>query len=151
MQIADILVPERVCIGDEAASKKRVLEIASRVLLQATAHTTAPHAVFDGLTARERLGSTGLGFGVAIPHARLSGIDAALGAFVHITAGVDFDSPDRQPVDLVFALLVPEHSTDEHLQILSKLAELFNEEELRTKLRAADSADKVFSLLIRSA
>ena len=98
-------------------------------------------------TLRERLGSTGLGFGVALPHARLEGIDTAVGAFVHLPCGVDFDSPDREPVDLVFALLVPENSTNEHLEILSRLAELFNEEELRKKLRIAASAKAVFGLL----
>ena len=147
MQIADILVPERVCFGAEAASKKRVMEIVSRLLLEATEYSITPHAVFDGLNARERLGSTSLGFGVALPHARLGGIDTAVGAFVHIASGIDFDSPDRQPVDLVFALLVPEHSTSEHLQILSKLAELFNEDVLRNKLRVAGSAQDAFSLL----
>ena len=147
MQIADILVPERVCLALDAASKKRVMEIASRLLMSGTAYTINPNVVFDGLNARERLGSTGLGFGVALPHARLDGIDAALGAFIQVSSGVDFDSPDRTRVDLVFALLVPEHSTNEHLQILSKLAELFNEETLRTHLRHASSVEEVFALL----
>ena len=147
MQITDILVPERVCFGAEASSKKRVMEIASRLLLEGTPYTISPHVVFDGLNARERLGSTGLGFGVALPHGRLGGLDSAVGAFVHTAAGVDFDSPDREPVDLVFALLVPEHSTDEHLQILSTLAEMFSDDNFRQKLRVAGSTDVVFGLL----
>ncbi len=147
MQIADILVPERVCVGADASSKKRVLEITSRLLLEGTSYTISPHVVFDRLNARERLGSTGLGFGVALPHGRLVEVEAAVGAFVHTSPGVDFDAPDREPVDLVFALLVPEHSTDEHLQILSRLADMFSDETFRKELRATTSNEVVFDLL----
>ena len=147
MQIANILARERVCFGAEATSKKRVMEIASRLLLENTSYAVTPSRVFDGLNARERLGSTGLGDGVALPHARLEGIGLAVGALVHLNAGVDFESPDHEPVDIVFALLVPEHSTDEHLQILSSLASLFNNVEVCAKLRRAGSAEELFRLL----
>lgn len=147
MQIADILLPERICFGAEVSSKKRVMEIASRLLLEATPYAISPHVVFDGLNARERLGSTGLGFGVALPHGRLGGVDTAVGAFLHTSSGIDFDSPDREPVDLVFALIVPEHSTDEHLQVLSRLAEMFSDGGFRKKLRAAGSTEAAFGLL----
>lgn len=147
MQIANILARERVCFGAEATSKKRVMEIASRLLLENTSYAVTPSRVFDGLNARERLGSTGLGDGVALPHARLEGIGSAVGALVHLNAGVDFESPDHEPVDIVFALLVPEHSTDEHLQILSSLASLFNNVEVCAKLRRAGSAEELFRLL----
>lgn len=147
VQIADILARERICFGGEATSKKRVMEIVSRLLLENTSYAITPYAVFDGLNARERLGSTSLGFGVALPHARLPAINVAVGAFVHLNSGVEFESPDQEPVDIVFALLVPEHSTDEHLQILSSLAELFNDGELRARLRCAHSAEELFCLL----
>ena len=98
MQIADILVPERVCVGADASSKKRVLEITSRLLLEGTSYTVSHHVVFDRLNGRERLGSTGLGFGVALPHGRLGEVEVAVGAFVHTSPGVDFDAPDREPV-----------------------------------------------------
>jgi len=83
--------------------------------------------IFDSLIGRERLGSTGLGHGVALPHGRFNQSQRAVGAFVKLKKGVDFDAIDRQPVDLVFGLLVPDHYTDEHLKILAYLAEMFSD------------------------
>lgn len=150
MQVSDILEPERVRSEVEATSKKRALEIVSELLTQSTEDSPTSHAIFDCLIARERLGSTGLGEGVALPHGRMPNLDRAMGAFIKIKEGIDFDAPDGQPVDLVFGLLVPEKSTDEHLQILSRLAELFHEEALRQKLRSPSSAQEAFALLTQA-
>lgn len=147
MRVSDILGPERVRCGVEASSKKRALEVLSELLVGAGSDAHSAHDIFDCLIARERLGSTGLGEGVALPHGRMLHLTHALGAFITTDSGVDFDGPDGRAVDLVFCLLVPEDSTDEHLQILSQLAELFNNEELRQKLRSPSSNNEAFELL----
>ncbi len=146
MQVSDILTPQQVRCGIDARSKKRTLELLSDMIAACDPSLTA-NAVFDCLLARERLGSTGLEEGVAIPHGRMKGITRAIGAFMRLTQGVDFDAQDRQPVDLVFGLVVPEDATDEHLQILSQLAEMFGDPSLREQLRSAQSERIVFELL----
>ena len=133
---------ERIECGVEISSKKRVLEkLAS--LLATTSETLTEEAVFDRLLERERLGSTGLGHGIALPHARMPEAERAYGAFIQIATPVDFDSIDRQPVDLAFAMLVPQEATEEHLQLLAGLAELFSDEALCTRLRKAGDAETV--------
>lgn len=149
MKLSEILTPDCIRLESDATSKKRVLETASE-LLAGTDDDLLPRAVFDCLIAREKLGSTGLGHGVAIPHGRLSGLDKTIGAFLRVEKGVDFDAPDNEPVDLVFALLVPEESTDEHLQVLADIAEFFDSEDSRDALRGEDSPHKARDLLCRS-
>ena len=144
MRISEILAPERIRCDVHATSKKQALEALSELLAR---NLTDSASVFDCLQARERLGSTGLGRGVAIPHGRLPQLTRAVGAFVKIAEGVDFDAPDGEPVDLLFGLLVPQSSTKEHLQILSQLAECFDQGCLREKLRASESAESVFEVL----
>jgi len=146
MQIAEILKPERIAIGTGISSKKGVLEELARLIAMDTPDLTQIE-VFDSLCARERLGSTGLGHGVAIPHGRLKGGKHTLGAFIRLNDGIDYDAVDQQPVDLLFALLVPEESTDEHLQILARLAEMFSDTELVRKLRYTSSSDRLYELL----
>jgi PTS system nitrogen regulatory IIA component len=137
--IAKLLSPPNVVIGLDASSKKRVFEQAS--ILFENNQGIGRSAVFDSLFAREKLGSTGLGQGVAIPHGRIKGLKDALGAFVRLSQPVAFDSPDGKPVNLVFALLVPEHATEKHLEILSELAQMFSDRALRETLAgAADAA-----------
>lgn len=146
MQIADILSPGRVRCGVEAGSKKALLEhLAALVAAEVPQHTATE--IFDSLVARERLGSTGVGHGVAIPHGRLSHCDRAYGAFVRTRAPVDFDAIDRQPVDLFFALLVPEHATDAHLHLLAQIAEMFSDGKLLERLRSEPTAEDLFELL----
>ncbi|MCS4504742.1 Nitrogen regulatory protein [wastewater metagenome] len=136
MNIAALLSPERVRYGAHATSKKRSLELLSELLNEdATGPDT--RSIFESLIGRERLGSTGLGRGVALPHARLPGLDAPVAAVLNLDTGVDFDAVDRQPVDLLFALLVPEESTDEHLRILATLAEMFSDTAFCEHLRAS--------------
>jgi mannitol/fructose-specific phosphotransferase system IIA component (Ntr-type) len=92
--------------------------------------------VYDALFAREKLGSTGLGQGIAIPHGRIKGLKAPVGAFVRLVNGVQFDAPDGKPVGLIFVLLVPEAANEHHLQLLSELAQMFSDREFREQLAA---------------
>lgn len=149
MKLSEILSQNCVRLNADATSKKRVLESASEMLAQ-NDHNLSPRQVFDCLIAREKLGSTGLGHGVAIPHGRLPGLEETIGVFLRIPDGVDFDAPDGQPVDLVFALLVPEDSTEEHLQVLARIAGFFDDEKSREALRSEDSPDKARDLLCRA-
>ena len=110
MLISDILTPERILCHVRATSKKRVLEYFSKLLAQETSSLTS-YDVFEGLLGRERLGSTAIGKGVAIPHARVDECNVTLAAFLQLEHGIDFDSIDHKPVDLLFALMVPENST----------------------------------------
>jgi len=146
MKLSEILSPDCIRFDADATSKKRVLESASQLLAD-TDETLSRRQVFDCLFAREKLGSTGLGHGVAIPHGRLPGLDKTIGVFLKLPKGVDFDAPDNEPVDLIFALLVPEESTDEHLQVLAKIAGYFNSEGSRDALRVDITAEKARELL----
>lgn len=146
MDVSEILTAQRVLCGLEAKSKKRALEIMSELIVKDS--LPALHQeVFNCLISRERLGSTGLGHGVAIPHARVPRISNVVGAFIQLTEGVDYDAPDAQPVDLIFGLLVPEESNEEHLQILSKLAETFSDGALRARLRSCGTTAEIVELL----
>ncbi len=134
-QIAKLLPIANVLLDLDVGSKKRVFERAG--LLFENNHSIARSQVFDSLFAREKLGSTGLGQGVAIPHGRIKGIKDAVGALVRMREPIPFDAPDGAPVGLIFVLLVPERATDLHLQILSELAQMFSDQSFRERLRAA--------------
>ena len=108
-------------------------------------------AVADRLLAREKLGSTALGHGVAIPHGRCADLPGAVAAFIKLREGVDFDAPDGEPVDLVVGLLVPEECTDGHLQLLAQLAELFSQDEVRERLRSPISPNDLLNILSQPA
>ncbi len=149
MKLSEILSPDCIRLDVDATSRKRVLEFASQ-LLAGTDESLSPRGVFDCLIAREKLGSTGLGHGVAIPHGRLAGLDKTIGVFLRTQKGVDFDAPDKEPVDLVFALLVPEESTEEHLQVLASIASYFNSGRSRDALRIEISTDEACELLCRA-
>lgn len=146
MNITDLIARERIICNSEVASKKRVIEVISELLAMGQADLTA-RPIFDSLISRERLGSTGLGHGVALPHGRFHQGRQAVGAFIKVAKAVDFDALDRQPVDLVFGLLVPDHYTDEHLRILSHLAEMFSDQPFCQQLRASDSDQALFERL----
>ena len=149
MKLSEILAPDCIRLDVDATSKKRVLESASQLIAD-TDENLSTRQVFECLFAREKLGSTGLGHGVAIPHGRLAGLDKTIGVFLKLPQGVDFDAPDNEPVDLVFALLVPEESTDEHLQVLADIASYFNSQGARDALRARISPQKARELLCRA-
>lgn len=146
MELADLLTPSRVSTGLPAASKKRALEKLSGLMAAEDTELTQKE-IFDSLLTRERLGSTGLGHGVAIPHGRLKTSQRVLAAFVRLENAIDYDAVDHEPVDLMFALLVPEESTDEHLQLLSQLARMFSDPELLDKLRSAGDSDSLYRLI----
>lgn len=139
--LARLLVAENVVLDVEVTSKKRLFEQIG--LLLENSHGIASSTVFDSLFAREKLGSTGLGQGIAIPHGRIKGLKEAVGAFLRLAQPLPFDAPDGRPVNLVFALLVPEQATEQHLQILSELAQRFSEREFREALAASTDRNAV--------
>jgi PTS system nitrogen regulatory IIA component len=143
--IAKLLPAANVLIDLDVGSKKRVFEHAG--LLFENNHNIARSQVFDSLFAREKLGSTGLGQGVAIPHGRIKGIKDAIGALVRMREPIPFDAPDGAPVGLIFVLLVPERATDLHLQILSELAQMFSDQSFRERLASAATADDAHRLI----
>lgn len=132
--------------GIKARSKKAILEVLAH-LIASPASELGSAEVFNSLLSRERLGSTGLGHGVAIPHGRINHGSRTYGAFARTEEGIDFDALDNQPVDLFFSLLVPDKATDQHLQILAQLAEMFSDDEFLARLRASRSHDELFELL----
>ncbi len=146
MEIADILSPARILGDADHNSKKSALQSLAALIAGADQDITQAE-VFESLLARERLGSTGLSYGVALPHGRRKAGEKTIAAFLRLRKGIDYDAPDKLPVDLLFALLVPEASTDEHLRLLSKLAARFDDAALRERLRAARSSTALFSLL----
>jgi nitrogen PTS system EIIA component len=140
-----LLNPAHVLVDLAASSKKRFFEQVG--LLFENHDGLARSLVFDSLFARERLGSTGLGQGVAIPHGRIKGLKEALGAFIRLAQPIPFDAPDGAPVTLVFVLLVPEKATEKHLQILSELAQMFSDRALREAMGAAPDAQALYQLV----
>ena len=144
-QINQLLSPKNIVLDLDASSKKRVFEHAG--LLFENNQGIASRTVFDSLFAREKLGSTGLGRGIAIPHGRIKGLKQASGAFIRLTSPVPFDSPDGQPVSLLFVLLVPEQATEQHLQILSELAERFSDRTCREALQTAENPEAIRNIL----
>ncbi|AZN37196.1 PTS IIA-like nitrogen regulatory protein PtsN [Iodobacter ciconiae] len=143
--IAQILPSGNVFLDMEVSSKKRIFEQVGIVF--ENSHGIARSVIFDSLFAREKLGSTGLGQGVAIPHGRIKGLKEATGAFVRLDEPIPYDAPDGKPVSLVFVLLVPAHATDLHLQILSELAQLFSDKVLRESLLAATEPGQIWKLI----
>ncbi len=133
---------ERIGNQLDIGSKKRILQQLGEMLATG-APQLSPDSVFDHLLDRERLGSTGLGQGIALPHARAEQVEQAVGAFLQLQNPVDFDAIDDQPVDLVFGLLVPQNATEEHLQLLARLATMFSNEQLREQLRSAASPEEL--------
>jgi PTS system nitrogen regulatory IIA component len=144
-RISTLLPAEHVLVGLDVGNKKRLFEQVG--LLFENSRHIARAKVFESLFDREKLGSTGLGHGVAIPHGRIKGLKDTLCAFAKTQAGIPFESPDGQPVRLVFAMLVPEHATELHLQILSELAQMFSDEQLREALLATDDLQTAHRLL----
>jgi len=140
-QISQLLSTENIVLDLDASSKKRVFEHVG--LLFENNQGIARSTVFDSLFAREKLGSTGLGRGIAIPHGRIKGLKHASGAFLRLATPVPFDSPDGIPVSLLFVLLVPEQATEQHLQLLSELAERFSDRACRDALNSADEAGTI--------
>ena len=144
-RLAAILPAEQVLVHVEVTSKKRAFEEAG--LLFEDRHGLNRALVADSLFARERLGSTGLGHGVAIPHGRIKGLKTPLAAVFQLAQSIGFDAPDEQPVSLLIFLLVPEASTQKHLEILSEIAELLSDSGLRESLKTSASQDQLHQLI----
>src|SRR4051812_23386887 len=143
--VGKLLAPSHVLVDLQASSKKRLFEQVG--LLFENHDGIARSLVCDSLIARERLGTTGLGQGVAIPHGRIKGLKEALGALVRLAQPLPFDAPDGAPVELAFVLLVPEKATEKHLQLLSELAQMFCDKALREAMRGAGDAAEVHQLI----
>lgn len=142
--IANLLPEKHILLDLDASSKKRLFEEASQLLADSARLDRA--LIFDNLLSREKLGSTGLGQGVAIPHGRIKGLKEASGAFIRLAEPIDFDAPDKRPVNLVFVLLAPEQATETSLQVLAALATGFANREFREALLAAADAASVREL-----
>ena len=147
MLLNDFIATETIACQESASSKKRALEKVSYYLAlgQAGLNETA---IFDKLLERERLGSTGLGNGVAIPHCRMAGVKHAVVALITLNNRIDFDAGDRQPVDILFALLVPETCTETHLKILATAAEMLSNADFCQLLRDSRSNTELYELLV---
>jgi nitrogen PTS system EIIA component len=144
-QIAELLPAANVVLDADVADKAALF---ARVgaMFESNSRISAA-TVANSLAAREKLGSTGLGQGIAIPHGRLRGLSEAQGAFLRLAKPISFEAPDGKPVSQVFVLLVPEHATDQHLQLLSELAQMFSERPFRDRLASAADADELCALI----
>ena len=144
-RLAAILPVEQVLVGVDATSKKRAFEEAG--LLFENLHGLSRALVTDSLFARERLGSTGLGHGVAIPHGRIKGLKSPMAAVFQLAQSIGFDAPDEQPVKILIFLLVPEAATQKHLEILSEIAELLSNASVRDGMLVSPTAQSLHALI----
>jgi len=149
MTLADIIASNAVLPHLKAQGKKQLLQ----ELAQAASHLTRldQRVVYEALLQREKLGSTGLGQGIAIPHAKIAGLNRVTGVFARLASPVDFDAIDDQPVDLVFVLLAPEHAGADHLKALAKISRLLRDPVMVSKLRGTDNAAALYAILIEPA
>jgi PTS system nitrogen regulatory IIA component len=144
-RLANILPVEQVLVGVDATSKKRAFEEAG--LLFENLHGLSRALVTDSLFARERLGSTGLGHGVAIPHGRIKGLKSPMAAVFQLAQSIGFDAPDEQPVKILIFLLVPEAATQKHLEILSEIAELLSNASVRDGMLVSPTTQSLHALI----
>ncbi|WP_020207968.1 PTS IIA-like nitrogen regulatory protein PtsN [Gilvimarinus chinensis] len=147
MQIETILSSQRTLCRIEGVSKKRALEILANTIAEQVPGMDADD-IFRRLIAREKLGSTGIGHGIAIPHCRIPGCDATLGALITLEEPIDFDAIDGEAVDVLFAMLVPAEAEDDHLKTLAALASALNEPSYREALRQAESPEQLYQAAI---
>jgi len=147
MNFNHLIKINQIQLNKDASSKKKVLETISHIINENYPELSI-NKVFETLLDRERLGSTGIGHGVALPHGRLTECTEIIGVFISLKEGIDYDTIDKKPVKLLFALLLPDNVTEEHLQILAKLAEFFRIKENRQTLKNATSSESVYNILI---
>jgi PTS system nitrogen regulatory IIA component len=148
MEIRDLLVPEAVVAGLKAANKKQVLQELARTAAAVT--RLNERRIFETVLERERLGTTGVGSGIAIPHGKLSELTRLYGVFARLEKPIDFDAIDEQPVDLVFLLLAPESAGADHLKALARVSRLLRDSAMCDKLRGAKTADGLYLLLTQT-
>ncbi|CAH9019597.1 PTS sugar transporter subunit IIA [Candidatus Nitrosacidococcus sp. I8] len=147
MKISEILTPEQIIIDSLASSSKQVLEQLAKLLSHGT-YGLEVTDILSHLLGRERLGSTSIGNGIAIPHARIEGSPYTIAAFIRLKNGIDFNAIDNKPISLFFALLVPEKSTDDHLNLLAQLATLFRNPKLCQYLQEVKNSQDLLQTLI---
>ncbi|KFE54269.1 PTS IIA-like nitrogen regulatory protein PtsN [Pseudomonas syringae] len=147
IRIESILTPGRSLVNVPGGSKKRVLEQIANLIGKEVPDLDA-QTVFESLVAREKLGSTGFGNGIAIPHCRMKGCVSPISALLHLDAPVDFDAIDGAPVDLLFVLLVPEAATDAHLELLRQIASMLDRKEVRDRLRSAATNQALYQVVL---
>lgn len=147
IRLETILTPGRSLVNVPGGSKKRALEKVATVIADQVPELEMQD-VFEKLVAREKLGSTGFGNGIAIPHCRLSGCQSPISAVLHLDAPVDFDALDGAPVDLLFVLLVPEAATEEHLELLRQIAAMLDRADVRDRLRSAPTAEALYQIVV---
>ena len=145
MTISALLSPQRIFLDTEISSKKKLLELIANIVADQTEMPES--AIYSNLLNRERLGSTGLGHGFAVPHARLENLDKTIGCLFRLKEPVNFESPDNQPVDLVFTIIIPQEATEEHLMILSSLARIFSQTDVCEAIRGATSRDEIAQII----
>ncbi len=148
MEITDLITPDSVVADLKAGSKKQVLQELARVAAGVTGQTE--RAVFDVLIERERLGTTGVGNGIAIPHGKLPGLDRLHGLFARLAEPIPFDAIDDQPVDLIFLLLAPEGAGADHLKALARVSRLLRNHATCEKLRHANGAVPIYDILMEA-
>jgi nitrogen PTS system EIIA component len=148
MDIAELISPNGVVPNLRATSKKQALQELARRAAEITG--LAERAIFDVLVEREKLGTTGVGNGIAIPHGKLASLTRLYGLFARLDRPIDFDSIDEQPVDLIFLLLAPESAGAEHLKALARISRLLRDKSTCEKLRATESAEGLYALLTES-
>lgn len=147
IRLETILPPGRSQVNVPGGSKKKTLETIANLIGREVPDLDT-QAVFEALIAREKLGSTGFGNGIAIPHCRLQGCESPVSALLHLDAPIDFDAIDGAPVDLLFVLLVPQAATDAHLELLRQIASMLDRKEVRDKLRSADSNEALYQVVL---
>ena len=145
MTISPLLSPQRIFLDTEISSKKKLLELIANIVADQT--QLAESLIYSNLLNRERLGSTGLGQGFAVPHARLENLDETIGCLFRLKEPVNFEAPDNQPVDLVFTIIIPQEATEEHLMILSSLARIFSQTDVCEAIRGATSKDEIAQII----
>ncbi|MFP6849873.1 MAG: PTS IIA-like nitrogen regulatory protein PtsN [Pseudomonas sp.] len=147
IRLETILTPGRSLVNVPGGSKKRVLEQIANLVARELPDLDGQD-IFESLIAREKLGSTGFGNGIAIPHCRLTGCSAPISALLRLDAAVDFDSIDGVPVDLLFVLLVPEAATDAHLELLRQIASMLDRDDVRASLRHAETSEALYQVVV---
>jgi len=145
MTISALLSPQRIFLDTEISSKKKLLELIANIVADQT--ELSESSIYASLLNRERLGSTGLGQGFAVPHARVNDLDHTMACFFRLQEAVNFEAPDNLPVDLVFTIIIPEEATEEHLLILSSLASIFSRAEVCDAIRNASSSDEIEKII----
>jgi PTS system nitrogen regulatory IIA component len=147
IRLESILTPGRSLVNVPGGSKKRVLEHIAQLVSRDRPELDA-QTLFESLIGREKLGSTGFGNGIAIPHCRLAGCSAPLSAVLHLQTPIDYDAIDGAPVDLLFVLLVPEAATDAHLELLRQIASMLDRSDIRERMRQAPSSEALYQVVV---